>query len=312
MNVFGPIPSRRLGKSLGVNNIPHKVCSYSCLYCQIGKARKMQIERQEFYKPEVLVEEVKSALCSITENSQYPDYITIVPDGEPTLDINLGVLIEKLKIFKIPIAVITNASLIYLPDVQKDLQKADYVSIKTDAYKIETWKKINMPHKDLKLTDISCGISSFLRGFNGRFVTETMLVKGINDSYNEIDAIARFIETYNPDTAYLSIPTRPTAFPNVFAPDEKTINETWNIIKARFENIELLIGYEGNSFAASGNSENDLLSITAVHPMREDAVLELLRKNRDDNSLLDIMIKNKQIEKVTYNDIAFYLRKFKR
>ncbi|MBN2350503.1 MAG: radical SAM protein, partial [Bacteroidales bacterium] len=93
--IYGPVPSRRLGKSLGVNNIPHKICTYSCSYCQIGKAIKMQVNRQEFYRPEELVEEVKAVLCNIQDNSEYPDYITIVPDGEPTLDIHLGELIDE-------------------------------------------------------------------------------------------------------------------------------------------------------------------------------------------------------------------------
>src|SRR5690554_3234697 len=105
--VFGPVPSRRLGKSLGVNNIPYKICTYSCIYCQVGKAIKMQINRQEFYKPEELFDEVKELLDSIQDEKDFPDYITIVPDGEPTLDVNLGVLIEKLKLLKIPVAVIS-------------------------------------------------------------------------------------------------------------------------------------------------------------------------------------------------------------
>lgn len=157
--IFGPVPSRRLGKSLGVNNIPYKICTYSCLYCQAGKAIKMQVSRQEFYKPQVLVDEVKAVLSNIQNNDEYTDYITIVPDGEPTLDIHLGELIDRLKTIKIPVAVITNASLIQHPDVQKDLLKADYVSIKVNALTIETWKKINIPHKSLNLNEIASGIS---------------------------------------------------------------------------------------------------------------------------------------------------------
>ncbi len=127
MEIFGPVPSRRLGISLGINNIPHKVCSYSCLYCQVGKGDKIEVVRQAFYKPEYLVEKVREALSKIKEEKEFPNYLTIVPDGEPTLDINLGSLINSLKTFDIPIAVITNSTLLSLPEVRDELNKADYV-----------------------------------------------------------------------------------------------------------------------------------------------------------------------------------------
>ena len=147
--VFGPVPSRRLGKSLGVNNIPHKICTYSCIYCQIGKAVKMQTERQEFYKSDELVDEVKDVLGNIQINNEYPDYIPIVTDGEPTLDSNLGILIKELKGLNLPVAVITNASLIQFPDVQEDLLQADYISVKADTFNAELWHKTNGSKKML-------------------------------------------------------------------------------------------------------------------------------------------------------------------
>ena len=195
--VFGPVPSRRLGKSLGVNNIPYKICTYSCIYCQVGKAIKMQVERQEFYEPEKLFDEVRKSLLSITNNKDYPDYITIVPDGEPTLDINLGSLIQKFNSLQLPVAVITNASLINLPDVQQDLLSADYVSVKADTFNIDTWKKINKPYKSLDLYEIISGLESFARQFQGKLVTETMLIEGVNDSYNELENTVRVIKILN-------------------------------------------------------------------------------------------------------------------
>jgi len=308
--VFGPVPSRRLGKSLGVNNIPHKVCSYSCMYCQVGKAVKMQVNRQEFYKPEKLVDEVKAILCNIQNNNEYPDYITIVPDGEPTLDIHLGELIDQLKTIKIPVAVITNASLIQFPDVQKDLLKADYVSVKADTFSIETWKKINIPHKSLNLNEIACGISSFARQYSGKLVTETMLLKNINDSYTELEYTARFIETFEPETAYISVPTRPPAFIKAIPADEATVNEAYHVFKEHIGKVELLTGYEGNAFSSTGNFREDILSITAVHPMREDAVMELLHKTDGNKALLEALLKEKLIEKLQYNGYDYYLRKF--
>lgn len=310
--VFGPVPSRRLGKSLGVNNIPYKICTYSCIYCQLGKAIKMQINRQEFYKPDDLVDEAKALLSNIQDKKDYPDYITIVPDGEPTLDINLGVLIKKLKTLGVPVAIITNASLIDLPEVQNDLLKANYVSFKADAFSPETWKKINIPHKRLDLQSIKEGIRVFRNYFSGKMVTETMLVKGVNDSPDELKNTARVIESFEPEAAYIAIPTRPPAFNNVEPPDEVTVNAAYHIFREYIKNVELLTGYEGNAFSSAGNFRDDLLSITAVHPMREDAVLELLDKTDGNKNSLEALLQENLVEKVQYSGHSYYLRKFTR
>ncbi|SHJ86942.1 Wyosine [tRNA(Phe)-imidazoG37] synthetase, radical SAM superfamily [Tangfeifania diversioriginum] len=310
--VFGPVPSRRLGKSLGVNNIPYKICTYSCIYCQVGKAIKMQINRQEFYKPDDLAGEVKELLNHIQNEKDYPDYITIVPDGEPTLDINLGVLIEKLKMLGVPLAVITNASLIDQPEVQNELLKADFVSFKADSFSPETWKKINIPHKQLDLQRIKEGIRVFRNYFSGKMVTETMLVKGVNDSPEELKNTARVIQGFKPDVAYIAIPTRPPAFKKVEPSDEGTVNTAYHIFKEYIKNVELLTGYEGNAFASAGNFRDDLLSITAVHPMREDAVLELLDKTDGNKNSLEVLLQENLVEKVQYSGHSYYLRKFTR
>jgi wyosine [tRNA(Phe)-imidazoG37] synthetase (radical SAM superfamily) len=310
--VFGPVPSRRLGRSLGVNNIPYKVCTYSCIYCQVGKAIKMQINRQEFYKPDDLAGEVKELLNNIQNKNEYPDYITIVPDGEPTLDINLGVLIEKLKMLGVPVAVITNASLIDQPEVQNDLLKADYVSVKADTFTLETWKKLNIPHRQLDMHKIADGIRAFREKFSGKMVTETMLVKGVNDSNDELENTARVIQNFEPDVAYIAIPTRPPAFKKVEPPDEFTVNAAYHIFKEYIENVELLTGYEGNAFASAGNFRDDVLSITAVHPMREDAVLELLNKTDGNKNSLAALLQENLVEKVQYSGHSYYLRKFTR
>jgi len=310
MRVFGPVPSRRLGRSLGINNIPHKICTYSCVYCQIGKAIKMQDVRQEFYNPEELVDEAKKILCNIHTHLEYPNYLTIVPDGEPTLDIHLGELIDKLKITNIPVAVITNASLINIPKVQSDLSKADYVSLKIDTLNFETFHKINKPFKGLNLNKITDGITLFSKKFSGKLVTETMLLKGMNDSYNEIEEVARFLEIIRPDIAYIAIPTRPPAFSYAKAVDEEKINEAYFILKRRLPVVELLTGYEGNAFSSTGNVQDDLLSITSVHPMREDAVKQLLQKSGKQMDVIDKLIDLKLITRINYQGKDYYLRNF--
>jgi len=310
MKVFGPVPSRRLGKSLGINNIPYKICTYSCIYCQIGKAVKMMGKRQEFYKPDELVKEAKTVLRNLQDNSVYPEYITIVPDGEPTLDIHLGELIEKLKTINIPVAVITNASLMNLPDVKNELLKADYISVKIDTVNQVTWRKINKPYKSLELEGILNGILSFEKNFKGKLTTETMLIKGVNDTLNEFIELADYINTLGPDIAYLAIPTRPPAFETAVPVDESKINEAFHIFSKKFAAVEFLTGYEGNAFSSTGNPQEDIMSITAVHPMREDAIEELLKRNNASFNLVNELLEENLIRRTSFHGKNYYIRKF--
>ena len=191
MIIFGPVPSRRLGRSLGVNNIPPKVCSYSCIYCQVGATDSMSIKRKEFYSSDQIYYEVAEKVRQLNKVGEKIDNITFVPDGEPTLDINIGNTIEKLKSFGIKIAVITNASLIWDIQVQKDLMKADWVSLKIDSVIENIWRKINRPHGLLDLQKILHGIEEFAASFRGILVTETMLVKGVNDNRESLSKTAQ-------------------------------------------------------------------------------------------------------------------------
>ena len=308
--VFGPVPSRRLGKSIGVNNIPHKVCSYSCLYCQVGKRDKIQIERQGFYSPDIIVKQVEQKLNSI-KHEDFPNYITVVPDGEPTLDIKLGKLIANLKTFGLPVAVITNSSLVHLDDVTKDLSSADYISFKVDTVNHNTWKHINKPHKKLFLNDNLNALIAFKQDYKGILVTETMLVKEVNDSDEELTATAQFLQQLKPNISYISVPTRPPAFQGTLPANEENLLKAHEIFYWHCLNAEYLTGYEGNAFASSGNFIDDLLSITAVHPMRKDAVKELMNKTNTGIEVLHQLIQNRQIIEAEYERQLFYVRSFK-
>ncbi len=307
--IFGPVPSRRLGRSIGVNNIPYKVCTYSCAYCQVGKANKMQVERQEFYAPDLIAAQLEQKLDGLNA-ADFPDYITIVPDGEPTLDIHLGELIQKLKAFGIPVAVITNSSLLHRNDVRDELMLADYVSVKVDTVNQASWKKINKPHKDLTLSLILEGINEFSGQFKGTMVTESMLIRNINDSYDELESTAQFLKEISPDIAYIAIPTRPPAFEGTFPADETAVTLAYEIFTHYKLSAELLTGYEGNAFASSGNFTDDILSITAVHPMRKDAVKLLMAKSNASEENLNLLISSGLLEKIKYNRQEYFLRKF--
>jgi wyosine [tRNA(Phe)-imidazoG37] synthetase (radical SAM superfamily) len=277
---FGPVPSRRLGKSLGINNIPPKTCTYSCVYCQLGKTNNMIVKRHCFYKPEDVLKEVEKRVHKAYLRNEKIDYLTFVPDGEPTLDINIGKEISLLKRIGIPIAVITNASLLWCSDVREDLIEADFVSVKIDTVSQDLWRVINRPHKSLKLNEILEGIRKFTEIFDGNVVSETMLIDGIN--YNsEFEKIAGFLRSLAKlDKAYIAIPTRPPTEKWVKPAKEEALNAAFQTFSEKLgsDKVEFLIGYEGNAFAFTGDVKEDLLSITAVHPMRKEAVAELLKK----------------------------------
>ena len=309
MKAFGPVPSRRLGQSMGINNIPPKICTYSCIYCQLGNTIKMQIKREGFYKAEEIVRDVGNKIQEAKEKGEHIDYLTFVPDGEPTLDKNIGEEIQELKKFGIKIGVITNSSLIWDNDVKEGLLKADWISIKVDSISEDVWKRVDRPFRTLKLAKILQGITEFSLTFRGELTIETMLIKGINDKEKEIKKIADFISGVNPQKAYIAIPTRPPAENWVEPADENIINMAFQVFETKGINVEYLIGYEGSSFAFTGNVEDDLLSITSVHPMREEGISEFLRKARADWTVIEKLIKEGKLIETYYEGKKFFMRK---
>ena len=312
MKAFGPIPSRRLGQSLGINNIPPKICSYSCVYCQLGKAIIMDTERKAYFDPDELVDEVREKIRQVHAMGDKIDYLTFVPDGEPTLDLNLGKEIRMLKDTGIKIAVITNSSLLWREDVRQDLATADWVSVKVDSVLPETWKKTDRPHKNLDLNRIRQGVLQFADEYQGTLMTETMLVKGYNDDRESIMITATCLEKIAPHTAYISIPTRPPAVSGAMPAGEEAINFAYQEFMQHVQHVELILGYEGNAFAFTGNVEEDILSITAVHPMRREAVEELLHKAGADWKVIEKLIHREKIMETEFNGHKFYLRKLKK
>lgn len=308
---FGPVPSRRLGKSLGINNIPAKTCSYSCVYCQLGRTIKMRADRQAFYESEDISKDVRRKVDGAALRNERIDYLTFVPDGEPTLDINICKEIYSLKRIGIPIAVITNASLLWRKDVKEDLLEADFVSLKVDAISETLWRRINRPHKGLRLNMVLEGIREFAEEFKGTVVSETMLIDGI-DYGNEFERIASFLtELKKLDKAYIAIPTRPPTEKWVKPAKEEVVNTAFQVFSEKLgaNRVEYLIGYEGNAFAFTGKVEEDLLSITAVHPMRKEAVEEFLKKACANWHVIEKLLEENKLIELEYEGNKYYMRK---
>lgn len=306
MLVFGPVPSRRLGQSLGINNIPPKTCSYSCVYCQIGRTNHMKVKRSAFYKPEMIYAQVKQKMSVM--GGKRVDYMTFVPDGEPTLDINLGRHIDLLRPFGTRIAVITNASLLWMDDVKEDLLKADWVSVKIDAVTHDIWKMADRPHGSLELSSVLQGVADFAQQFEGRLVTETMLIGGLNDIEADLKETAERIKCINPDKAYILVPTRPPAETGVIKPTAEALRNAYDIFRQKEIQTECIAGDEGDSFYFTDDFVDDLLSILAVHPVKEDVILNWLKKRGMDESVLNQLIDKQMLSAYEYEGKRFFKR----
>jgi wyosine [tRNA(Phe)-imidazoG37] synthetase (radical SAM superfamily) len=255
--------------------------------------------------------QVKRKINEATLRGERIDYITFVPDGEPTLDANLGREISLLKNIGIPIAVITNASLLWREEVKEDLLVADFVSLKVDAVSIDLWRRINRPHKDLKLDTILDGVKQFAKSFEGILVSETMLIDNVNYE-DELERVANFLRGLAKlDKAYIAIPTRPPAEKWVKPAKEEVINEAFQAFSKKLggNRVEYLIGYEGNAFTFTGNVKEDLLSITAVHPMRKEAVTEFLKRARADWRVVEELLQQGRLVEIEYEGKKYYMRK---
>ena len=310
MIVYGPVPSRRLGQSIGINNIPPKTCSYSCIYCQLGRTNKMQMTRSKFYKPEDIRLEAEVKLKQLEAEDQKADYFSFVPDGEPTLDENLGKTIRLLKPYNIKIAVITNASLLWMDEVKEDLMSADWVSVSIDAADGATWRNIDRPHRNLDHRDILNSIIDFSEEFKGTLVTETMLVEGINDNEESIEKIAEQLAMIQPQKAYLLVPTRPPAESGVRRASAESLRKAVAIIRGvAGADVECMTGDEKEEgFFFTEDITDDILSITSVHPIREDIIDNLLAKRHADKKVVSVLVKRGDLIEYTYEGKNFYRR----
>lgn len=310
MIVFGPVVSRRLGKSLGINHIPPKYCTYSCVYCQVGKTNHLIHERQEFYAPEEVYKIVEDKLDQLRKIGETVDFITLVPDGEPTLDKNLRELINRLKTIGLPVAVITNGSLLGNVEVRESLGVADWVCVKIDTVVKNTWRKINRPIEFLDLTDILHGIEEFAKSFQGTLVTETMLIKNLGDSSRAIQKTARFIHNLRPGHSYLLIPTRPPAEFWVEPPDAQDITRAYLLFKQYIPNVTLLIDFPIDNFPVTSHLEEEILSLTSVHPLRKQDMEHMIRKDKSEFSTIEKLIREDKLIQTEYQGDTFYIRKF--
>ncbi|OFV66739.1 MAG: radical SAM protein [Candidatus Syntrophoarchaeum butanivorans] len=229
---YGPVLSRRLGRSLGIDLVPYKTCTFDCVYCQLGRTTNKTVERRE-YLP------VRSILREIEEFSwERIDYITLAGSGEPTLNSKIGEVIEGIKsISSTPVAILTNGSLLGMRSLQDEISSADLVIPSIDAASQRIFEMINRPHRSLRIRSIIEGLRAFRERFSGEIWLEVMLVKGLNDAPDEIELLKSMIEDIGLDKIQLNTVVRPPCEDWVLPLDEREMRAVCNLFRGRAEII---------------------------------------------------------------------------
>ena len=300
MYVYGPVPSRRLGSSLGVSVIPRKACSYSCIYCQLGRTPKKSITPRSYFPKESVMSEIESRLRYST-----PDYITFVGDGEPTLSSDLSWFIKECKSrWAMPVAVFTNSSLLFGPEVRENLVEADVVMPSLDAADENTFRRINRPHKDLKFAEIVEGLIAFRKSFHGIIRLEVMLVENVNDSIENLQSLKSLIKTINPDIVDVSIPTRPPAEQWVNPPSTDRLIFAQKLLGSS----GVMTSRENGAFglAIFGSVLEAIEQLCSRHPLRLEQAKEIAQSFSNSGEL-DRLIKCGKLRKAKYRGEVFIL-----
>jgi len=300
MYAYGPVPSRRLGRSLGVSPIPHKTCSYNCIYCQLGQTGKLQVKRESFYPKEDILSDIEKVM-----NFANADHITFVGDGEPTLCKDLGWLIKSCKNkWQIPVAVITNGSLFFMEDVRQDLKSSDVVLPTLDAGSEEVYRTLNRPHGSIGFEEMLQGQVDFRKEYPGKIWLEVMLVKGVNDSDESLLEIKDAIEQVKPDRIYISVPIRPPAKPGVRPPEPGRIIRAHEILGTSLD----LTDYESGDFGLDNFTDvkTAIIEICSRHPLREEQARDIEGRFPGAESI-DTMLSDGSLGRVEYQNVSYLL-----
>jgi wyosine [tRNA(Phe)-imidazoG37] synthetase (radical SAM superfamily) len=294
--IYGPVPSRRLGRSLGVDPLPLKTCNFSCVYCQLGRTKRYTSVRREFFPKEDIAEEMKRRIGEIGRENI--DYITFAGSGEPTLYRGLGWLIERAKDSGIPVAVLTNGSLLS----EGELYEADVVLPTLDAGCEETFRRVNRPYR-ISFDSMVEDVVKFREEFHGKLWFEFMAIEGLNDSPQEILRIKDILDRAGADRVYINVPIRAPAEPWVRG--SRRIKEIETVLS---ESFEIVLPEEGEFCIVSGDREGvrrELLDIIRRHPMRREQI-EVVLREKGFEDLIEELIEEKEIESFLYEGREYF------
>ncbi|NLX48194.1 MAG: radical SAM protein [Euryarchaeota archaeon] len=302
--VFGPVPSRRFGRSLGVNPLPRKTCNYSCIYCQLGRTQRLQRERKVFFPTDLVVEDVRKV---VEDEGDGIDYITFMGDGEPTLAANLGEMAEGVRTFwKGKMALITNGSLFHDEDVRRAAMFFDVVSPTISAGDERTFRQMHRPLRSLTFDKVMEGLEKLRKEYSGEIWAELMLVEGVNDSLASLLNIRKVLRDVSPDRLYVGVPTRPPAESWALPPSRSSLRQVFDVFP---EAIDMTEPEEGPFLRNEEEREAELIEIAKNHPLREDQAFELLSLSLGLEGARDSilrMVQEGRLVSVDYGGTTFY------
>jgi len=303
--LFGPVPSRRLGMSLGVDLVPKKVCSLNCVYCEVGSTTKLTTERKEY----ILYDKVIGELSHYFRNNPDPDYITFSGSGEPTLNSRIGEVLDFIKEKKpgIPIAVLTNGTLLMDKQVRSELLKADVVLPSLDAATESSFQKINRPLCSLQVEQYIQGLVDFRKVYKGKIWLEVLIIPDYNDSHTELTALKQAFVKIKPDSIQLNTLDRPGLVPGIRAATRRELQEIVNFWK--LENVEIIAAapQRKNLQSYRHDTESAILGTIARRPCTLDDLAKILGMHINEvNKYLDVLEHENKITHITENRGVFY------
>ncbi len=274
-HLFGPVPSRRLGMSLGIDLVPHKICSFDCVYCECGSTTDLTVERKEYIKYDEVIEELKYFFI----NKPDPDYFTFSGSGEPTLNSRIGDIIKFIKKEKpnIPVAVLTNGSLLSQKKMRNELLNADLVIPSLDAVIDAAFQKINEPHKNIKLESYIQGLIDFRKEFNGSIWLEVFILPHYNDSDLDILELKRIIQKIQPEKIQINTLDRPGRIYDLIPADEFKLTEIVNILD--YPNTEIIssaISKNNKEISSVKDANIEILNTISRRPCTSEDIAKIL------------------------------------
>ena len=303
--IYGPVPSRRLGLSLGVDLVPYKVCSYDCVYCQIGKTPETTLERRPYVTAEIIAPQLEKRL----NTGARPDYITLGGSGEPTLNSDIGEIIQKIrKITDIPIALLTNGSLFMDANVRNDIRKADVVLPSFDACDADIFLKINRPHGGIVFEDTAAGLIDFRKEYQGIIWLEIFFVDGINADEDTVKRYLPWMEKFKPDKIHLNTAVRPTAESGISPLQEVKLMRFAEILGEKAEVIATFSRMNTGQHTTS--IRDSLLNMLFRRPCTlEDMAAGLGLHSNEILKSLDSLMAEKLVETSSAGGCIFYQQK---
>ncbi|MGD9638967.1 MAG: radical SAM protein [Alphaproteobacteria bacterium] len=303
-HVYGPIISKRLGRSLGLDIIPFKVCTYDCIYCQLGFTKEKTNIRKEYVNVSDVLNELKQKLSTCPD----PDYISIVGSGEPTLNSKIGELIAEIKkISAVPVAVITNGSLLYLEEVRNELMQADLVIPSLDVGDEAMFSKVNQPHKDLSFDIMVDGIAEFTKKFNGQVWLEVLLLSEITDTHDSVKRIAAASNKINPDRVQISTVSRPPADSNLKPSSLEHLETIKSYFNSQVDIIYHTPDSKKNEEKHLSNSEDLIIDLIERHASSDIDIAKGLGINYNETQeLLKKLLQDGKITTINKYGKTFY------